>query len=303
MLGIAGLRRALGRRAPPTEIWQRAFDYDDGHLHRLVRLDSDAKADPVDLVDYALDIHYEEVQKDLLLWLLPFCLRAWRDDLRGEDASYGGFVEGLYPALVDGGILDRILDEDQRAAVALFMREAILEEVDDQAGLAFSGMNARPYRWVYALTTYGVLHPDLEQLWTAWWALGTHGRAVAAVQYISCLAYGEQENPVFAPWTRDGGGGPPVLWEFAGHLYTHRWLEPNVRFLASALQPNRVTEVLQRAVAQLATEAERELASQILTGVAARTAVLVHRCEELPTILAEARQPGVLPEWSRSETG
>jgi hypothetical protein len=160
MLGLAGLRRALGKRRPLGEISQRAFDHDDGHLRRLVRLDADAKPDPIDLVDYALDIHYEEVQKDLLLWVLPFCLRAWRDDLRGEDASYGGFVEGLYPALVDGRILDPILDEPQRAAVALFMRETILEEIDDQAGLSFSGMNARPYRWVYALTTYGVLHPD-----------------------------------------------------------------------------------------------------------------------------------------------
>jgi len=235
------------------------------------------------------------------LWLLPFCLRAWRHNLRGQDASYGGFVEGLYPALVDGGILDRILEEDQRAAVALFMREAILEEIDDQAGLSFSGMNARPYRWVYALTTYGVLHPDLEQLWTVWWALGTRGRAVAAVQYISCLAYGEHENPVFAPWTREGGGGPPTLWEFAGHLYTHRWLEPNVGFLAMTLQASRVTEVLRSAAARLATEAEGDEAGRVLAGLATRTAVLSHRCRDLPRILAEARQPGVLPEWSQLE--
>ena len=111
MLGLAGLRRVLGKRPPPVEISQRAFGHDDGHLRRLVRLEADAKADPIDLIDYALDTHYEEVQKDLLPWVLPFCLRAWRDDLRGEDLRYGGFVEGLYPALVDGRILDPILDE------------------------------------------------------------------------------------------------------------------------------------------------------------------------------------------------
>jgi hypothetical protein len=219
------------------------------------------------------------------------------------DASYGGFVEGLYPALVDGGILDRILDKDERAAVALFMREALLEEIDDQAGLSFTEMHARPYRWVYALTSYGVLHPDLELLWTAWWAVESRGRAVAAVQYISCLAYGEDENPVFAPWTREGGGGPPSLWAFAGHLYTHRWLEPNVRFLVKVLEPTRVTEVLRSAVARLATEVEGDQARRVLAGLTTRTAVLAHRCEELPRILAEARQPGLLREWSRSETG
>ena len=68
--------------------------------------------------------------------------------------------------------------------------------------------------------------PDIPQLWTAWWSLSSVGRAVAVVQYASCPLYGETDNPVFAAWTRDGGGGPPPLWEFAGHLYTHRWQEP-----------------------------------------------------------------------------
>lgn len=145
---LADLRRALGRRGPPEEIWQRPFDHDNDHLRRLARLQPEAKPDPIDLVDYALDIHYGEVQKDLLLWLLPFCLRAWRDDLRGVDVSHGGFVEQFYPALVDGGILDRVLDQDQRAAVALFMRETVLEEIDDQAGLSFSGARATTSRCV-----------------------------------------------------------------------------------------------------------------------------------------------------------
>jgi hypothetical protein len=162
-------------------------------------------------------------------------------------------------------------------------------------------MNARPYRWVYALIAYGVLHRDLEQLWSAWWALGTPGRAVATVQYISCLAYRKDENPAFTPWTRNGGGGPPGLWEFAGHLNTHRWLESNVRFLAGALEPSRVTEVLHAAVARLANEPEGNEAVRVVAGLAARTEILAQRCRELPRILAEPRQPGVLPQWSRSE--
>jgi len=87
MLGLTDLRQAMGRRAPPTDVWQRPFDQDDSHLRRLARLQPDARADPMDLVDYALDLHYEQMQRDLLLWLLPFCLRAWRDDLRGEDKT------------------------------------------------------------------------------------------------------------------------------------------------------------------------------------------------------------------------
>jgi hypothetical protein len=38
------------------------------------------------------------------------------------------------------------------------------------------------YRWIQALTTCGVLLPDLERLWTAWWPLEAVGRAIAAVQ-------------------------------------------------------------------------------------------------------------------------
>src|SRR6266700_4537602 len=93
------------------------------------------------------------------------------------------------------------------------MRQTILEEVDDQLGLDYQGSKARPYYWIGALTTYGVLLPDLNRgHWTP------VGRALAAVQYISCLIYPENENPVFAPWTPNGGGGPPCLWGIRGTL-------------------------------------------------------------------------------------
>jgi hypothetical protein len=95
-----------------------------------------------------------------------------------------------------------------------------------------------------------VLLPAVDRVWGAWWSLETVGRAIAAVQYIPCLIYPEHENPVFAPWTRNGGGGPPCLWGFEGHLYTHRWLEPNVTFLKEALSVPGVTEALSRAVAK-----------------------------------------------------
>jgi hypothetical protein len=62
------------------------------------------------------------------------------------------------------------------------------------------------------------------------------------------LVYPENENPVFAPWTPNGGGGPPCLWEFEGHLYSHRWLEPNVAFLNRVLGVRGVSEIINRAV-------------------------------------------------------
>ena len=153
-------------------------------------------------------------------------------------------------------------------------------------------MNARPYRWIRALTTYGVLLPDIDRLWTSWWALGTIGRAVSSVQDISALMYPDEANPVFAPWTRDEGGGPPCLWEFEGHLYSHRWLEPNVDFLRRTLNVPAVTDVLSRAVEALKSEPEHEVAARMLAEIPTRTEMLAARCTELPRLLATTTGSG-----------
>ena len=292
---LAVLRRALGNPKPPTQVWQRAFDHDASHLARIVSLARDQKPAPLDLVDYALDLTYEEVQVDLLRYALPICLRAWRDDLLGQDRDYGAFVESLYPALVR--VLPLVRPTDT-TAIAAYMRAGLLEEMDQQRGLGYAGAQARPYRWFRALAAYGVILPDIPHLWPAWWSLGSAGRAVTAVQYASCLLYGATDNPVFTPWTRTGGGGPPCPWEFAGHLYTHRWQEPNVSFLRQALTPQATVGVLERAVVQLEGQPEHATAAQVLNDAAAREAILRSRCEELPRILERTQDPGDWIEWS-----
>ena len=293
----ATLHRALGASKPPEKITQGAFDRDDGHLRRLVRLAPDERADVSDLWAYTQDLRYTKIQGTLLAYLLPFCLEAWREDLRGFD-GYGGFVEQLYPVLADRNVFDVHLTPKQTEAVSTFMREAILEEIDEQRGLAYQGVNARPYRWNRAITSYGVLLPDVQRVWTAWWSLDTVGRAIAAVQYISCLMYSENENPVFSPWTQDGGGGPPCLWEFEGLLYDHRWLEPNVTFLRETLNATGVREVLHRAVERLAEQPEREMASRVLADLPVSTATLESRCAELPLLLQTTQESTSSLEWS-----
>lgn len=159
-------------------------------------------------------------------------------------------------------------------------------------------MNARPYRWTRALTTYGVLLPDIDRLWTAWWAVSTIGRAVSSVQYISALMYSKEANPVFGPWTRDEGGGPPCLWEFEGNLYSHRWLEPNVDFLRRTLNVPAVAGVLSRAVEALKGEPEHEVAALMLADIPERTKTLAARCTELSSLLATTQEADTLLEWS-----
>jgi hypothetical protein len=97
--------------------------------------------------------------------------------------------------------------------------------------------------------------------------------------------YRENENPVFAPWTPDGGGGPPCLWEFGGHLYEHRWLDPNVRFLRQTLNPQGVNGVLSRAVERLCGLPEHEVAAEVQSDIPLCAETLAARCAELPRLL------------------
>jgi hypothetical protein len=297
--GVLKLRREFASM-PPKQITQEPFDSGIKHLNRLSRLRLGDRAEPRDLWEYTQDLLYsDEIQGPLLTYLLPFCLEAWRDDLWGVHDGYGGFVEHFYPVLVNKHVLDAHLTAAQAVAVSEFMRESVLQEIDAQRGLAYSGKGARPYRWFTALTTYGVLQADVDQLWTEWWSISTVGRAIAAVQYISCLMYRDNENPVFAPWTHDAGGGPPLLWEFGGHLYEHRWLEPNVGFLRRMLNPQEVSDVLSTAVARLGGLPEHERAVEVQSDVPLCAETLEARCLELPRFLETIQEPSKLLQWTK----
>ena len=297
---IAALRRAFGATSPSSTITQVAFDHDAGHCSGWCNSSPANPRNRGDLWDYTQDLRYTEIQRGLFTHLLPVCLQAWREDLRGAP-DYGGFVEHFYPVLAERHVFDTHLTPKQTAAVSEFMRKSILAEIGDQRGLAYKGMNARPYRWTRALTTYGVLLPDIDRLWTVWWAVGTIGRAVSSVQYISVLMYPNEANPVFAPWTRDEGGGPPRLWEFEGHLYSSRWLEPNVDFLRRTLNVAAVTGVLSRAVDALTGEPEHGVAALILADIRERMETLAARCTELSSLLATTQEADTLAEWSVSD--
>lgn len=293
------LRKSLGATRPPDTLTQEAFEHDDRHLRRLLRLESGKQPEGNDLFAYMEDLRYTEIQTSLFVHFLPICLEVWRNDLRGADTSYAGVVEHFYPVLADRHVFDVHLTPKQTAIVSDFIKQVILEEIDEQRGLSFQGSRARPYRWVRELTTYGVLLPDLERLWKEWWALATIGRAVAAIQYISGLMYSENENPVFAPWTPNGGGGPPCLWEFEGHLYEHRWLEPNVSFLKKTLTVQSVHNLLTRAASHLAGEPEHHVAAQVQEDFPLCEDTVAGRCTELPRLLESPEGICRPLTWSR----
>jgi hypothetical protein len=280
------LRKALGATRPPEKITQEAFEFDEGHLRRMVRLEADERPTPDDLFDYLEDLRYTDIQTSLFVYLLSVLLEAWRNDVLGIDTGNAGTIEHFYPILVQRDIFSEHLTPKQTGVVCDFMRRTILEEIDEQRGLEFRGKRARAYRWIGEVANYGVLLPDIELLWNEWWSLSTTGRAVAAIQYISCLLYPENENPVFAPWTASEGGGPPCLWACEGFVYDTSWLAPNVEFLRKTLNLETVRTLLERAVDLLAQEPEHSVATIVRGHFAACEATVAARCVTLPKLLA-----------------
>jgi hypothetical protein len=297
---IAAIRHAFGDPGPLTVegVWQKPFDYDAAHLHRLAVLPVGASPDPADLVAYALDFKYEQIQKDLFTHVLPFCLRAWQEDLASPFGRYETFVDEFYPALLRGNVFDEVLTADEASAVGNFMRDAILEQIDAQQALSFKGSKGAAYAWFHALSTYGLLRADVEQLWSAWWSVDTVGRALAAAQYASCLIYDETANPVFDAWTREHGGGPPCLWHYRGHVLGGSWREPNLELLERTLNPDGVRGLLDRSVTRLSGHPLRDKVASIRFHMDARTATLASRCADVRRFLATPNEAEYSFQWS-----
>jgi hypothetical protein len=66
-------RRAYGKAAPPEKVTQEAFEGNDRHLRRLLRIKPGERPDVQDLWEYLQDLRYTDIQNSLLAYLLPFC--------------------------------------------------------------------------------------------------------------------------------------------------------------------------------------------------------------------------------------
>lgn len=278
---------ALGVREPPHRIWQQPFDYDPSHLRKLCLLDGSLPAG-ADVVTYAHDLRYEELQPDLLRFLLPVCLQAWRSYLFATGSSpYGGFVEHFSPALAARSDLLDILEK--------FMSDSILDRMDEETALHFAGMGASPYKWFYALGSFAVIFAGLEPLWTQWWRMETPGHAHAALQWASHLMYEDGQNPIFSPWTPLGGGGPPGLTETDGHIYDRGWRPENITFLQATLSVEYFHIRLLRAL-QVLGDDPSGVPQKMASDFDLQKTLLALRIQQLPAMLAQPPMMG-LPEW------
>jgi len=71
---------AYGKAAPPEKLTQEAFEGNDRHLRRLLRIKTGERPDVQDLWEYLQDPRHTEIQGSLLAYLLPFCLELWCED-------------------------------------------------------------------------------------------------------------------------------------------------------------------------------------------------------------------------------
>lgn len=298
---LSRLVRVLGQPTPPNQITQQAFDYNTEHYQRLCRL-GEAMPSSSDLYRYAEDMRYMPLQPDLLRYLLPICLSAWRTELlSGGHSEYGGFSEQFWTTLSPRSeaqgtlVLEKELTANENKSVMQFMQEALLERMTQEKQLHFVGSGASSYQWFYALGSFCTVFPSLHTLWASWWQMKTPGHAVCVLQYISCLMYEDNKNPIFAPWTPDKGGGPPQIWESEGFAYDYGWRQENVVFLAS-ITTKYILEKLKEAAANLGHQPDEAAPYRMLVDWPKCYEVAASRVAELPQLVVQAHS--TYPQWT-----
>lgn len=283
---------------PPRSIYQEPLDGDAGHYRRLCNLQGSSPNNS-DLCRYADDILYvitSPIQTDLLRYLLPICLEAWRQDLlAGHQSTYGAFVEKLWPALERLASLPDTLRLEEWTAIEKFMAGSLLDAIDRESRLSYSGSKAQPYATFDALNAFSAIFLTLPALWQAWWKLSTTGRACTALQYLSCLLYPTDANPIFALWTPTEGGGPPCLWQLEGHFYDCGWLPENVAFLKATLTPAYIENRLHAAGRRIGDTLDSAVPQRMAAEFQTQRALLESRLAALPALLLEGQVPPV--DW------
>lgn len=280
------VRAIFGDPKPPKAVWELQFDYDDEALSRLARTPYD-KIDFGDLWYYHHDLAYVELQPELFAYLFPVCLMDWHLTLiQNAPCSHGDseFHYGVW----HGKVFDKMMTTDQRVAVFDFFRDSFLVRLDAERGFLYSGSKTPAYGWMARFNSLGIIMPGIENIWNAWWAVETTGRAVAALQYCAGLMYLPwEDNPLFGKWTQSEGGGGPYLSHNDSHIHGAGWQSGNLDFVRNALTPKFVEERVINSVARLQGEPEEETAQRLIADLPKAKEAIELRISELLDLLAK----------------
>jgi hypothetical protein len=305
----------LGCPQRPRKISQEQFEnYDPDRYERLCQMcETEAKLPgrdgPFDL-DYYLDdlMYVKETQPDLLVFLLPLCLRAWSMNLLGETAYYANYAERFwlvwkkgpsYGAKAGAPLFD-FLSQKQQGAFERYVSETIIEAIDRGRRLRSKVHRHYCYGWIPEVASFATVRPALPQLFNPWWGLDTEGRAIGALQYISTLMYEDKRNPIFPPWTPDQGGGAPHPWADSMPFKDQPWDAANVSFLQEFLIPSRLLSTIEQSLARLTDAEDKEIARRMKADFESQAPLLELRLEQLPAILSSDE---LIVDWPGYDRG
>jgi hypothetical protein len=269
-----------GRPRPPRVITQHQFDGNDEALRRL----ADPRIEPsdADLVEYALDLSYVELQPDLFAWVFPRMMERWRRCVLSDTMHH--WIEQFYGAIAIRPAVLGFGGKKRRHVVHHYMADVVIERIDRTDRLLHDG-SSDPYDLFHHLSVLGIVNPEYPRLWEAWWDLSTIGRCRVAMQWASSLMFFEEDNPVFPPRSSYGGGGAPIPWDHCGSIYDRGWSDANASFVERRLTVEYLRDRLQQAADRLRSEHDGALAGAVWAALDECEPLLASRIGELPALL------------------
>ncbi|HEY9683370.1 MAG TPA: hypothetical protein V6C86_17460 [Oculatellaceae cyanobacterium] len=278
-------------RKPSKNIWPEPYEHDGRAYKRLRNLDGQMPRGS-DLYDYCMDLCYSpsKIQLDLFRYLLPICLSAWKEILFDRaPLEFRAFSDYFFPALIRRQPLYEYLDPAEFGIVQDFVIETILERIGAEQSLQHAGSLNNVYSWFYAITDFATVFPGLSKLWTKWWQLSCDGYAIAVLEYLSCLMYENDCNPIFYPWSKENGGGPPCLNASGSCFNQVSWRSENIDFLVSKLSPTYLESSLRASINRLEQFVDhRAVCTKMLEDWSAQLYLVEWRLMQLPELLSNS---------------
>lgn len=292
------LLEQLKHPKPPKEIWQKPFDYFRGHCERIAS--PSEKTDLYDFLDFFLDYQYMEVQRDLLAYTLPKALEAWARCVLGEPdhEKFTGdwHFEGMWEAFAYRPLYPEFLTLEQFSCVTQFLSDILIERMQQETSLSFQGSNASPYQWISLHATLTCIFPVTECIWERWWSMPASGLAVCGVQWISSLLYESNDNPIFEPWNKYTGGGPPLLFE-VDFLRSKPADHAGIEYLRKTLNIEWGRNVLEQAERVLKKHPEYKVIPKMLAEFELQSIILEERIETLINVLERGEGVHMIFDW------
>jgi hypothetical protein len=234
---------------PPRQVIEDQFD---GAQDDLIRTATKPwhEIDQSDYWHYLLDLCYVDLQQDLFDYLFPaFLIRWWEGQLTrlGGPASECDF----YRAIDGGQVFTKMMDESRREQVLRWMTDAYIEGVDawsNELSVEYNSsgpnnLNGPLIRFNALGQSVPVIGPILEQLGN----IQTIGRAQWWLVFATSIVLNVNQRPAAVPsWTPYRGGG--VLWTIksATSISDHGFLPENLEALASFLDYERLTALVEQ---------------------------------------------------------